>query len=59
MVNKEDLRDYDALGLAAMALVVCALPIATDSASVWVLLGGALAGLVAGFVLTRLSPRDA
>ncbi|MGK2878960.1 MAG: rhomboid family intramembrane serine protease [Solirubrobacterales bacterium] len=58
VVNKEDLRDHDALGLAAMALVVCALPIATDSASVWVLLGGALAGLISGFVLTRLSPRD-
>jgi membrane associated rhomboid family serine protease len=59
VVNREDLRDYDALGLAAMALVVCALPIATDSASVWVLLGGALAGLLSGFALTRLSPRDA
>lgn len=57
VVNREDLRDYDAFGLAAMALVVCALPIATNSASVWVLLGGALAGLISGFALTRLSPR--
>ncbi|MBJ7353509.1 MAG: rhomboid family intramembrane serine protease [Thermoleophilaceae bacterium] len=57
VVNREDLRDYDALGLAAIALVVCALPIATDAASVWVLLGGALAGLLSGFALTRISPR--
>jgi hypothetical protein len=59
VVNREDLRDYDALGLAAIALVVCALPIATDAASVWVLLGGAIAGLLSGFALTRISPRDA
>jgi membrane associated rhomboid family serine protease len=58
VVNREDLRDYDALGLAAIALVVCALPIATDAASVWVLLGGALAGLLSGFALTRISPRN-
>jgi membrane associated rhomboid family serine protease len=58
VVNKEDLRDYDGLGLAAIAFVICALPLATDSASVWMLMGGALAGLVVGGVLTRLPARE-
>jgi hypothetical protein len=57
VVNKEDLRDYDGLGLAAIAFVVCALPLATDAASVWMLMGGAIAGLIFGFVLTRLPAR--
>lgn len=59
VVNREDLRDYDALGLAAVGFVICALPIATATASVWMLLGGTLAGLVFGFVLTRLPSRGA
>jgi membrane associated rhomboid family serine protease len=58
VVNREDLRDYDALGLAAAGLVICVLPLATATASVWMLLGGALAGLIFGFVLTRLPARE-
>lgn len=56
VANREDLRDYDALGLAAVAFVVCALPIAT-TASVFVLLGGMIGGLIAGAVLMQLKPR--
>jgi membrane associated rhomboid family serine protease len=57
VVNREDLRDFDALGLAAFAFVLCALPIATDDASIWTLVGGIIAGLLTGAALTRLKQR--
>lgn len=57
VANREDLRDYDALGLAAVAFVICALPLAT-SASVFVLLGGMIGGVIAGGILMQLKPRN-
>jgi len=51
VVNREDLRDFDVIGLAAAGFVICALPVATDSASVWMLLGGTLSGIVFGLAL--------
>jgi hypothetical protein len=57
VVKNEDLRDYDALGIAAIAFVLCALPIATPAASVWSLIGGIVGGLICGGVLSRLRAR--
>jgi membrane associated rhomboid family serine protease len=57
VVNREDLRDFDSLGLAAFAFVLCALPVATDVASIWTLLGGIVGGLLCGFALTRFRQR--
>lgn len=57
VVNREDLRDHDALGIAAIAFVLCALPLATSAASVWSLIGGIVGGLLCGAVLTRLPQR--
>ncbi|HET7778609.1 MAG TPA: rhomboid family intramembrane serine protease [Rudaea sp.] len=57
VVNREDLRDYDTLGLAAFGFVLCLLPIATDEARIWTLLGGIIGGLICGAVLTRVRQR--
>lgn len=54
VVNREDLRDFDAIGLAAISFVLCALPIATDMASIWTLLGGIVGGAACGALLTAL-----
>lgn len=57
VVRSEDLRDYDAIGIGAIAFVICALPIATAAASVWSLIGGILGGLLCGAVLSRMTSR--
>lgn len=57
VVQQEDLRDHDTLGLAAVAAVMCALPIATESASVWTLIGGVIAGGICGAVLSRVEAK--
>lgn len=57
IADREDLRDYDTIGLAAVAFVICVLPIATDAARVSTLLGGIVGGLIAGFAFTRLPSR--
>lgn len=57
IVTREDLRDHDALGIGAIAFVLCALPLATSAASVWSLIGGIVGGLLCGAVLTRLAQR--
>lgn len=54
VVRGEDLRDHDALGLAAIAFVLCALPLATSAASVWMLLGGIIGGLICGGLLSHM-----
>jgi membrane associated rhomboid family serine protease/DNA-directed RNA polymerase subunit RPC12/RpoP len=56
VVVREDLRDYDSLGIAAVSAVLLALPIATDEASVWTTVGGVAAGTFCGLVLTRFKP---
>lgn len=58
VLQREDLRDYDAIGLGAMAAVLLAMPIASDEASVWTLFGGLIGGLVCGWVLSRFEPRS-
>lgn len=57
IVRQEDLRDYDTLGLAAVGFVLCALPLATDAARLWPLVGGIIGGLICGAVLSRMSAR--
>lgn len=57
VAQREDLRDHDTLGLATIGFVLCALPIATDAARVWALLGGILGGIVCGAILSRITPR--
>lgn len=57
VVQQEDLRDKDTLGLAAVAAVLCALPIATEAASVWTLVGGVIAGGICGAVLARVEAK--
>lgn len=57
VVRQEDLRDYDAMGLAAIGFVLCALPLATDSARLWPLVGGIIGGALCGLVLSRLPAR--
>lgn len=54
---REDLRDHDTLGLATVAFVICALPLATDAARVSALVGGIVGGLVCGLLLTQLRQR--
>lgn len=53
----EDLRDHDTIGIAAIAFLLCALPIATAAASVWSLIGGIVGGAICGAVLSRLPSR--
>lgn len=57
VAESEDLRDYDTLGLAAVAFVLCVLPIATDAARVSTLIGGIVGGLICGFALSRIAAR--
>lgn len=57
VAESEDLRDYDTIGLAAVAFVLCVLPIATDAARVSTLVGGIIGGLICGFALSRIAPR--
>lgn len=58
VLQREDLRDYDAIGLGAMAAVLLAMPIASNEASVWTLFGGLIGGLICGWVLSRFEPRS-
>lgn len=57
VLKQEDLRDHDTLGLCAVAGVLCALPIATASASAWTLIGGIVAGGICGSVLARVDAK--
>jgi membrane associated rhomboid family serine protease/DNA-directed RNA polymerase subunit RPC12/RpoP len=57
VVTQEDLRDYDGIGLGAVGAVLLALPIVTDEASVWTLVGGLVGGGLVGAVLMRLRAR--
>lgn len=57
VVRLEDLRDHDVLGLAAVSFVLCLLPLATDAARIWTLIGGIVGGLLCGAVLTLLPRR--
>jgi membrane associated rhomboid family serine protease len=49
--------DGDLLAVAVAAAALALIPLARTEASPWAGLGGALAGLLAGLVLARLSPR--
>lgn len=57
VVTREDLRDYDGIGLGAVGAVLLALPIVTNEASVWTLVGGLIGGMLVGAVLMRLRAR--
>jgi membrane associated rhomboid family serine protease len=57
VVTREDLRDYDGIGLGAIGAVLLALPIVTNEASVWTLVGGLVGGAIVGAVLIRLPAR--
>lgn len=58
VLQREDLRDYDAIGLGAIAAVLLAMPLATNEASVWTLFGGLIGGLICGWLLSRFEPRS-
>ncbi|MBK5230584.1 MAG: rhomboid family intramembrane serine protease [Thermoleophilia bacterium] len=58
VLMREDLRDYDSYALAAASAVLLAMPLATDEASVWTILGGLLAGVFCGLVLVRFRTAD-
>lgn len=57
VLAQEDLRDKDAYGLMAVAGVLCALPLATDAASAWTLIGGIVGGGICGGVLSRVNAK--
>jgi membrane associated rhomboid family serine protease/DNA-directed RNA polymerase subunit RPC12/RpoP len=57
VVTREDLRDYDGIGLGAVGAVLLALPIVTNEASVWTLVGGLIGGALVGSVLMRVRAR--
>jgi membrane associated rhomboid family serine protease len=57
VVRTEDLRDHDTLGIAAVAFVLCALPLATTAAGVWSLLGGIVGGVLCGTALSHAPGR--
>jgi membrane associated rhomboid family serine protease len=50
--RSEDLSDYDTLGLAAVALVLCALPIVTKDVRLAQLVGGVIGGLLSGLIFS-------
>ncbi|MBI5309947.1 MAG: rhomboid family intramembrane serine protease [Actinobacteria bacterium] len=51
VLQREDLRDYDPYGLIAVSAVLFAMPLVTDEASVWMIVGGLIGGTFCGFVL--------
>lgn len=57
VILREDLRDFDTYALVAASVVLLAMPLATDEASVWTITGGVAAGAACGLVLARF--RDA
>ncbi|MFY9264934.1 MAG: rhomboid family intramembrane serine protease [Solirubrobacterales bacterium] len=56
---REDLRDSDSYGLIAVSVVLLAMPLATDEASVWTIVGGLIAGGVGGLMLAQFRADDA
>lgn len=50
---REDLRDHDTYALVATSVVLLAMPLATDEASVWTIIGGVATGAACGLVLAR------
>jgi membrane associated rhomboid family serine protease len=58
VLMREDLRDYDGYALAAGSVVLLAMPLATDEASIWTVIGGLLAGAFCGLVLVRFRAAD-
>lgn len=57
VVRSEDPAQIDRYALAAVALVLCALPLASSDARLGMLLGGVCGGLLGGFALTLLPRR--
>lgn len=55
---REDLRDHDTYALVAASVVLLAMPLATDEASVWTIIGGVGAGAFCGLVLARFRDAD-
>lgn len=58
VLMREDLRDYDGYALAAVSAVLLAMPLATDEASIWTVIGGLLTGAFCGLVLVRFRAAD-
>lgn len=56
---REDLRDHDTYALVATSVVLLAMPLATDEASVWTIIGGVACGAVCGLVLGHFRDADA
>lgn len=57
VVTREDPRDYDTIGLVAVGAVLLGLPLATNEASVWTLVGGIAGGALCGAALMRAPAR--
>lgn len=58
VLQREDLRDYDPYGLVAVSAVLFAMPLASDEASVWMILGGLVAGAACGALLLLRTARS-
>ncbi|MFY9487204.1 MAG: rhomboid family intramembrane serine protease, partial [Solirubrobacterales bacterium] len=58
VLTREDLRDHDSYGLIAVSVVLLAMPIATDEASIWTIVGGLIAGAVSGLMLMQFRAAD-
>lgn len=51
VLQREDLRDYDPYGLVAVSAVLFAMPLVSEEASVWMIIGGLAGGSVCGALL--------
>jgi membrane associated rhomboid family serine protease len=58
VAGREGLQGHDPIGLAAVAFVLCMLPLATAAARPASLVGGVVGGLACGLVLARLPERS-
>lgn len=57
VLQRDDLRDYDPYGLVAVSAVLFAMPLVSDEASVWMILGGLASGGVCGALLLLRTAR--
>lgn len=57
VLQREDLRDYDPFGLVAVSAVLFAMPLVSDEASVWMILGGLAGGALCGALLLLRTAR--
>lgn len=58
VLQREDLRDYDPYGLVAVSAVLFAMPLVSEEASVWMIVGGLISGVICGALLLLRTARD-